>query len=33
VARRVIDAHTRPGGRGELGQLAGLASRKRRTAG
>jgi hypothetical protein len=33
VARRVIDAHTRPGGRGELGQLAGLASRKRRTSG
>jgi hypothetical protein len=33
VARRVIDAHTRPGGRGELGQLAGLANRKRRTAG
>jgi len=33
VARRVIDAHTRPGGRDELGQLADLASRKRRTAG
>jgi hypothetical protein len=33
VARRVIDAHTRPGDRGELGQLAGLASRKRRNAG
>jgi hypothetical protein len=33
VARRVIDAHARPGGRGELGQLAGLASRKRRNAG
>jgi len=33
VARRVIDAHTRPGGRGELAQLGGLASRKRRTAG
>jgi hypothetical protein len=32
VARRVIDAHTRPGDRDELGQLAGLASRKRRTA-
>jgi hypothetical protein len=33
VARRVIDAHTRPGGRGELAQLGGLAGRKRRTAG
>jgi len=33
VARRVIDAHARPGGRGELGQLAGLAGRKRRNAG
>ena len=33
VARRVIDAHTRPGGRGELGQLAGLATSKRRPAG
>jgi hypothetical protein len=31
VARRVIDAHSRPGGR-ELSQLAGLVSRKRRTA-
>ena len=36
VARRVIDAHSRPGGResgGELGQLAGLAHRGRRTGG
>jgi len=33
VARRVIDAHTRPSGRGELAQLAGLASGKRRTTG
>ena len=33
VARRVIDAHTRPGGRGELGQLAGLAKRNGRTSG
>ena len=33
VARRVIDAHHRPGGRGELDQLAALASRPRRTAG
>jgi len=33
VARRVIDAHTRPGGQAELGQLAGLAGRKRRTGG
>lgn len=36
VARRVIDAHSRPGGRenrSELGQLAGLAQRGRRTAG
>jgi hypothetical protein len=32
VARRVIDAHSRPGGRGELGQLASLAGRKRTTA-
>ena len=34
VARRVIDAHSRPGGResnGELGQLADLASRRRRS--
>ena len=29
VARRVVDAHTRPGSRGELGQLAGLAKRRR----
>jgi hypothetical protein len=33
VARRVIDAHTRPSGRGELGQLSGLVSGRRRTAG
>lgn len=31
VARRVIDAHTRPGDPGGLAQLGGLASRKRRT--
>jgi ANTAR domain len=30
VARRVIDAHHRPGGRVEFGQLSGLASRPRR---
>jgi hypothetical protein len=29
VARRVIDAHARPGSRGEFGQLAGLARRRR----
>lgn len=28
VARRVIDAHSRPGDRGELAELAGLGSRK-----
>jgi hypothetical protein len=33
VARRVIDAHSRPGGRSALGELAGLANRRRRTAG
>jgi hypothetical protein len=36
VARRVIDAHSRPGGRDarrELSQLAELANRSRRTAG
>jgi ANTAR domain len=33
VARRVIDAHTRPGGRGELDQLAGLAGGRRQTEG
>jgi hypothetical protein len=33
VARRVIDAHTLPGGRDELSQLAALANRKRRTGG
>ena len=33
VARRVIDAHARPGGRGGLNQLADLANRSRRTAG
>jgi hypothetical protein len=31
VARRVIDAHARPGSRGELDQLAGLAKSRRRT--
>jgi ANTAR domain len=30
VARRVIDAHTRPGSRGELSQLADLTSRNSR---
>ncbi|HTZ94305.1 MAG TPA: ANTAR domain-containing protein [Streptosporangiaceae bacterium] len=33
VARRVIDAHARPGGQGGLNQLADLAGRSRRTAG
>jgi len=33
VAKRVIDAHTRPGGRGQLGQLTGVAGGKRRTSG
>jgi AmiR/NasT family two-component response regulator len=33
VARRVIDAYARPGGRGGLDQLADLASRRRHTAG
>jgi hypothetical protein len=30
VATRIIDAHTRPGSRGELDQLAGLADSRRR---
>ncbi len=33
VARRIIAAHTRPGSRGELDQLAGLANSRRRTGG
>jgi hypothetical protein len=33
VARRVIDAYTRPGGRGELGKLAGLANSRHRSPG
>ena len=33
VARRVIDAHTRPGGRGAVGPLAELVNRERRTSG